>query len=426
MERSKTAKTLRRVAQLPDPFLRADGTRVRTPAEWEGQRRELKELLAHFLYGHMPPPSARDAFAGKKTGSRTAYRGKAVREELLFCYLPAPALCFRAQVVRPAREAPCPVILWNRGRGEADTPLEKDLVCVHGYALVTFDREGLAPDGPTACTGPLAQAFPTCDWGAIAMWAWGHSIVADYLAGTGWADMERLAATGHSRGGKAAVCAAIYDERFAVCAAAGSGCGGLGCLRFVGSRYGEDTGLCETAGNAVDGFPFWWSDHFGAFGARVTEETRQVCGNYGREIFAKIFAQSAGRRKDEALLPFDLHFLRALIAPRAVLSMDGLGDTWANPFGTQITWRAAQEVFDFLGVPGKNGLFFREGGHAFSAADWQALTDFCNAVLCGREMPGGIVTCPPEDAAPVIDPVLQRERQKDWRRLRLHYTWRRP
>lgn len=36
-----------------------------------------------------------------------------------------------------------------------------------------------------------------------------------------------------------------------------------------------------------------------------------------------------------------------------MISTDGLGDPWANPFGTQATWRAAaaQEVFDFFEVP---------------------------------------------------------------------------
>lgn len=422
MDFAKEAQTP--MPELPDPFLREDGSRVATPAEWPRQRAWLKEMLAHFLYGHMP--ASREAFTGAAAASHPAYEGRAVRETLLFSHRTVPALRFHAQVVRPADQGPCPVILWNRGRGEEASPLEEELVCVRGCALVMFQREELAPDGPAACTGPLAQAYPACDWGAVAMWAWGCSLVADYLAGTHWADMKKLAVTGHSRGAKAAVCAAVYDERFSVCAAAGSGCGGLGCLRFVGSRYGENIGLCETVGNAVDGFPFWWSDHWGAFGARITDETRTRCGQYGREIFAKIFAESVGRRKDEALLPFDLHFLRALIAPRAVISLDGLGDTWSNPFGTQITWRAAQEVFDFLQAPHHNALFFREGGHEFSVEDWRALTGFCGAVFSGRPVPRPIVAFPRQGEAPPETPLEQRERQKDWKQLRLHYRWRRP
>ena len=51
----------------------------------------------------------------------------------------------------------------------------------------------------------------------------------DYLFTTDWADTDKIIATGHSRGGKVALCAAIYDERIALCAPNGSGCGGAGC-----------------------------------------------------------------------------------------------------------------------------------------------------------------------------------------------------
>ena len=45
---------------------------------------------------------------------------------------------------------------------------------------------------------------------------------------TDWADTDKIIATGHSRGGKVALCAAIYDERIALGAPNGSGCGGAG------------------------------------------------------------------------------------------------------------------------------------------------------------------------------------------------------
>ena len=46
------------MAQLPDPFLLKDGSRVKTPQEWATRREELKELLATYEYGHLPPASA--------------------------------------------------------------------------------------------------------------------------------------------------------------------------------------------------------------------------------------------------------------------------------------------------------------------------------------------------------------------------------
>ena len=40
---------------LPDPFLMYDGTRVKTREDWRRQRGYLKAMLAHYLYGRMPP-----------------------------------------------------------------------------------------------------------------------------------------------------------------------------------------------------------------------------------------------------------------------------------------------------------------------------------------------------------------------------------
>ncbi len=41
--------------RLPDPFHKPDGTRVASPEEWPEQRRDLKAMLNHYLYGSIPP-----------------------------------------------------------------------------------------------------------------------------------------------------------------------------------------------------------------------------------------------------------------------------------------------------------------------------------------------------------------------------------
>lgn len=89
----------------------------------------------------------------------------------------------------------------------------------------------------------------------------------------------------------------------------------------------------------------------------------------------------AGR---EERLPFDQHFLMALVAPRALLITSALGDVWANPEGTQQTYKAAQQVFGFLGAGHKIGSHYREGGHAQSADDWRTLLDFADSQFFGK------------------------------------------
>ena len=84
-------------------------------------------------------------------------------------------------------------------------------------------------------------------------------------------------------------------------------------------------------------------------------------------------------------MPFDQHFLKALIAPRAFLSTEGLGDLWSNPSGTWQTHQAAREVFRFLKAEDRIGSWYREGGHDHGTADWNAFLDFMEWKLCARD-----------------------------------------
>jgi hypothetical protein len=86
----------------------------------------------------------------------------------------------------------------------------------------------------------------------------------------------------------------------------------------------------------------------------------------------------------ENRLPFDQHFLKALVAPRGLLSVEGLADLWANPLGTQCTYQAAQPVFDFLGATDKNAVYYREGGHDTTMEDWEALLEFADRLFFGK------------------------------------------
>ena len=125
-----------------------------------------------------------------------------------------------------------------------------------------------------------------------------------------------------------------------------------------------------------------------------------------------------GRTLHEDRMPFDLHFARLLIAPRAVISTDALQDTWANPYGTTVTWRAAQEVFDFLGMPKHNAMHMRDGLHDFQPLDWRIIADFADTHFEGKEPNPNIVYAP--------DPPTDGRVDMDWRNERLHYSWRNP
>ena len=76
-------------------------------------------------------------------------------------------------------------------------------------------------------------------------------------------------------------------------------------------------------------------------------------------------------REDE--LPFDAHFLKAMIAPRVLFVSEAAGDLWANPVGSWMTTMAAGKAFGFLGVPDNLYWYFREGTHYHTVGDVKML-----------------------------------------------------
>jgi hypothetical protein len=217
-----------------------------------------------------------------------------------------------------------------------------------GFAFAQFNRVELAPDADCSDrTSGLYRAYPEAWFGALAAWAWGYHRCIDVLACMGFVDASRIAVVGHSRGGKAALLAGATDERIALTCANNSGSGGAGCYRVQGPGS-------EKLADILGMYPYW-------FGPRLKE--------------------FAGRENE---LPFDQHFLKSLIAPRALLTTEARGDLWANPTGTWQTHLAAREVYRFLGAEEHIGIRYRDGGHDHGAADWETFLDFMEWQLFGR------------------------------------------
>ncbi len=134
------------------------------------------------------------------------------------------------------------------------------------------------------------------------------------------------------------------DERIALTVPNNSGCGGAGCYRLQAPKSEDIAAITKN-------FPYWFHPRFRDFIGRVDR------------------------------LPFDQHSVKALVAPRALLTTEALGDLWANPQGTQQSHRAAREVFEFLGAADKMGLVYREGKHEQNHEDWLVLLDFADKVF---------------------------------------------
>lgn len=337
---------------MPDPFIKADGSRVASTKEWPTQRLHLKAMLAHYQYGSMPPRPKQ--FDLKRINSQPIFDGKAIHERYAITLnRNQKSATFHFELIRPLDRKRVPSIIKNcytffEGDGKARQTAESDKAAAEeavsrGYLLCKFNRREVASDQPDNRKTGVFLLYPEYDWGTIAAWAWAHGVVADALDQLEWADMKRLVYTGHSRGGKTALCAGIYDERVAITAPNSSGTGGTGSL-----RYFEKGQKPQRLAYHQTHFPHWWTPRFFEF--------------WGKED----------------RLPFDAHIAKSLIAPRALINAHAQQDYWANPYGTELTFRAADKVFDWLGTKGQQGIHWREGGHAQGKEDWLALLDFAD------------------------------------------------
>jgi hypothetical protein len=323
----------------------ASGRRVASPEDWCKRREEIKAMLLYYEYGHLVPPAP---ISVEEPLSTEVKADGAVQRALSMRIGADKRIAFPLILTIPAGKGPFPVIVkgdlcWGR--------IPEAIVAAavkRGYAVAEFDRTKIAPDSADRTKGVHAL-YPEYDWSTIGAWAWGFHRIVDYLLQQDFVDPKRIAVTGHSRGGKTALLAGALDERIALTAPNDSGCGGAGCYRVLGPQS-------EDIGAITNHFPFWFHPRFKDFVGQVER------------------------------MPFDQHFLRALVAPRALLSTEALGDLWANPMGTQVSYMAGRQIFEFLGAGERTGIYFREGKHEQNAEDWGALLDFADLQLFGRQV----------------------------------------
>jgi hypothetical protein len=267
---------------------------------------------------------------------------------------------FNLALVRPAGDAPAPVILVQTfcglraafpGRPHAlppplqcaqwfcdaawFDPIGKSIfgrhvngppladIATHGYALALIYGGDIAPDVKDKSRD------------AVAAWAWTCSRAVDVLAQDARLDANRIAVFGQSRQGKAALLAAAHDERFAAAIVLQAGRGGDAPMR-------GQTG--EPIAKVMKTYPHWFTPDF------ATTETTPP--------------------------DFDTQHLLALLAPRLLLVGHARRDEWADPAGAIAAFEAAKPAWSGAPPPQR---FMRDGGHGIHAADWRATLDFLDA-----------------------------------------------
>lgn len=389
----------------PDPLTMADGSRVKTAADWKAKRRpELLALFTREMYGVMPERSAAMKFVVFDKGTE-ALGGKAIRRQItvllkgdengpkfdMLLYIPKnargrvpailglnfwgnhtvtadPGVKLTAKPVESNKNAYADLSCAKNGhateacRGVNSPQWPVETMLEKGYALATVYRGDVDPDTKDGFDQSLKAFYPELqgrgdNFSTIGEWAWALSRCMDYLATDRAIDAKRVAVFGWSRLGKAAIWAGATDERFAAVISNDSGAGGAKLFR---RGVGENVTRLNTV------FPHWFDQNFRKYNGRDTE------------------------------MPFDQNEVMALIAPRAIYVASAQDDANADPEGEFAGAKGAEPVFKLLGAkttlpekwPAVNqpvgedvAYHVRSGGHDVKAYDWEQYFGFLDRHL---------------------------------------------
>lgn len=285
----KPVRELEPYKGLPDPFLKPDGERIKTKTEWAEQRHYIKSMLEHYQYGKMPPVPKN--VIAKETSSEDIYDGRAIRKGYsLTIQRNGKSIDLHFGLIKPKGDGPFPIIIKNDVAIDRIHDVINREALERGYIMCQFVRTDLGSDIPRELdsnrNNGVFLLYPEYNWGTIAAWAWGYKLIIDHLEKLGFVDTDKIVVTGHSRGGKTAFCAGIFDERIAITAPNSSGLGGTSSHQFYEMAGMGDQHISD---NLIS-FPHWW-----------TSEYFKLAGF-------------------ETRIPFDAHFGKAVIAPRAFLN----------------------------------------------------------------------------------------------------------
>jgi hypothetical protein len=372
------------VPYLNDPFTFLDGSRVKSLADWNRRRTEIKQMAQYYEFGWAPPPPAIVATSG--TGTAKTIAMTLTANGHTWTQANAAKLTLPTGTVVNGKTAPWPVIVSIDLAGTPGAAPASYLAA--GYAVLDIGYTQWAADGPTLGTTALQTLYPYdrnagTDYGSLMGWAWGASRAVDaaqYLLvndptytvvnGNGQTvpllDMNKLSVIGFSRCGKAALVAGFLDDRFKVTAPGGSGSGGAGPY-----RYAADNDSPFAPKNQF-GHVYWWSSP--PYTTPGTSNGGEAMGDHVRHnvwnsndmvrSFLNDRPQSdePGPRTFQprmykqytwgyaTRMPFDHHLEIAAIAPRAVLLDDSVDDYADEAEGDVVGWEGAGPVFKYLGV----------------------------------------------------------------------------
>jgi len=289
--------------ELPDPFLKPDGSRISSMSEWACQRAWLKKNIESHVYGEKHGKPASVTGTVSSTSINVQIEGGAT-------YTVSVSL-------PPGASGPVPGMFRAENSGVPINFLHDEGVAVLNYTHASAESAFNTVNG-SAGSDPIK-------------WAWAVSRAIDVLVDQAAAgqndiiDPKALGTTGCSFAGKSAFVVGAFDERIALGIPQESGSGGLASYRVIGDG---DLGPNVSGENDPEAVSAVCSQ--GWFSGTVCN------GNVDS-------------------VPADAHFMVAMYAPRGFTTLDNNRIGHLSPVAQYTAAAAGAEVFKAFGLESNVG-----------------------------------------------------------------------
>ena len=333
---------------LPNPLIIDEGRTnipVKTMAQWNEKREQLKKEAQHWITGTFPPPPENlisEVLEERQLGMLT-------ERDVLLKFGPDHEAQLHITLLIPPGDGPFPVFMcpWKKDRYDWVQAAVR-----RGYIGCRFRATDLRYGWPDDSEKYEEIWWPEYDFTTLMRWGWAASRAIDFLYTQDYVNNEQIALAGLSRNGKMALWAAAYDERITAVVPVSGGTGGEIPFRYTSDKYNVET----------------------------IERLTRICPDWLHPRL-KFFT---GR---EHKLPVDQNSLMALIAPRGLMLTSSIHEAAGNPWAIEQAYFSALEVYKFLGAEDKIAIDLRHGLHAPSARDMERYLDFIDYTFVRGDIP---------------------------------------
>ena len=464
---------------LPSLFKFADGSAVTVASDWTKRRAEIDKILEYYEFGTMPPLPDTITYADD-TGYAGTANERAANTKITLTKGSASS-SFTVGVVLPNSAMPAggyPAIIYVNA---ADTSTwEQDTITAAGYALISYNVSDICTEG--TYDGAVKTLFGY-DWtydpdapSHLMCVAWGVSRIMDVMDQGGFGgkiNPAKLVVTGMSRWGKCATTIGAFaiskkGDQIAVTNPGSAGSGAADIERFIspaglvsattivgatGKTLYEkvitdnhsdcsDATQCVLPTDTSATIQYnGWTDPNQWGGIQTLAEARSETPSWFSLRFQEFedlhyglnldYDSSQPTRAPHGYLdsiPFDQHFLTALIAPRGLLIHDGYQTFRNNPEGEFLCYLATKEAYNFLGTANYIGIKIYNIPHSQPNYEIEDLIDFSNAYINEVIGTGGTKTSATWSSAALAKfhvnpfPITDSRSKTDYERL----NWARP